>query len=577
MGVGTITRRMDSVLDGLDKSFKSLYTIEDFERKIEALKGSEGKSSRPSVLASLFEMFDICNIEYKRGENTEYYQQLVLDANFPSFNEIEDKMIFSLYSIYEEYPTPEEYMSRIVHRLSKDDYCTSDSLRVRILKRFIKYGDYLSDAGYGGKNYIKNYEKAKTEKKCSTEEIVQNLDDGVFDVLKTASKPQKKPEGKFGLLKLADDLASGKFRTGGATKKGLYLFAMVYEMSYYSGNGDEIINYETDIEKNLFRDYYCNNLMRYITREYEGQLCEYEPDPSGQGINYKNFAEIIYIYFISKDIPPQTKIALATRMMGRVQRRANDNDIRSGSRKDNNTSVFRNRMYKGDNNSYLFSEDIINLNEVDFEEFVATYYDCNTEIVQTDEKKAKIVGVMQVKTEQETAYEVYKRLIGKLEDIGTKLENCNYGLWFADVAALKRKAYNNICDRMLDIDPEKFKKFVNLLSGVNSFLGYCVDEKESNLSVAQEHTEPSRIKIKALHVADAKAITRTSLIVAYYYYYNAVHENTSSHRMENFQEMFMNFKTGIDELLEEAYYQPLNGKSIFDVLVAFSSYAYLNI
>ena len=51
------------------------------------------------------------------------------------------------------------------------------------------------------------------------------------------------------MLKLADDLSDGKFRSGGATRKGLYLFAMVYGMTYCPGgeNSGELFDYETDI------------------------------------------------------------------------------------------------------------------------------------------------------------------------------------------------------------------------------------------------------------------------------------------------------------------------------------------
>ena len=95
-------------------------------------------------------------------------------------------------------------------------------------------------------------------------------------MLNNATKEQRRPDGTYGLIKLADDLALGKFRTGGSTKKGLYLFAMVYNMTYYPGetkNSKNIrmFNYDSDIEKNLFRDYYCNNLIRFITKSYKGR------------------------------------------------------------------------------------------------------------------------------------------------------------------------------------------------------------------------------------------------------------------------------------------------------------------
>ena len=118
---------------------------------------------------------------------------------------------------------------------------------------------------------------------------------------------------------------------------------------------------------------------------------------------------------------------------------------------------------------------------------------------------------------------------------------------------------------------------MELLLGINNFIGYTVDETVSSQNSEQEWNEPSKMKTKALYVESPAAVTRTSIIVAYYYYYNAVHENDADDRWKNFEEVFNNFKRDIDPKLEAAYYQPLSGKNIFDVLVTFSSYAYLNV
>ncbi len=39
------------------------------------------------------------------------------------------------------------------------------------------------------------------------------------------------------------------------------------------------------------------------------------------------------------------------------------------------------------------------------------------------------------------------------------------------MAAFKKKGYENICDRKMDIDSEKFDEFMDLLFGINSFVG----------------------------------------------------------------------------------------------------------
>ena len=569
---GTITRRMDSVLDGLQSEFRSLCDKADFEGKIEALKKAGDKSDRSSKLRKLFDMFDMCGIEYERGKDNAYYEELVRNADLPSVSEIEDRMLLALFSIYEDYPSPEDYMKRIIDRLCyEEDGWENDALRLRILKQFIKYGNYLADAGYSGRKTICDYVKEKTGQKITDEIVLAELDDGIFDGLETATKAQKKPDGKFGLLKMADDLASGKFRAEGATKKSLYLFAMVYGMTYYSGDEDtaEIIDFRTDIETNLFRDYYANNLMRFISDVYRGRLCEFEVDPSGQGINYKNFAEMIYLYYISKDCSPQDKIRLSSEMIKRVQ----DSQLKQGKL---GTDAIGGTVFYRD----LFCEDILSKPESEFEEFICENYDCDTYAGSYETKdgtKDQKIGSIQMETEQNSAFAEYQAILKALVKRGVALENCNYGLWFTDVAAFRKKGYENLCDRIAEIDREKFSEFMELLLGINNFIGNTVDETVSSQNSEQEWNEPSKMKTKALYVESPAAVTRTSMIVAYYYYYNAVHENDADDRWKNFEEVFNNFKRDIDPKLEAAYYQPLSGKNIFDVLVTFSSYAYLNV
>lgn len=586
--MGTITRRMDAVLSGLEDEFKSLCSIGDFKAQLEALKKAGTNSDRPSKLSRLFDMFDSCGIAYERGRDNAYYEELVKNAALPDSSEVEDRMLYALYTRFSEYPSPENYMERMVNKLcSAEDGWENDTLRVRILKQMVKYGNYLKDAGFGGEKVICDYVKRKIGRKPSNEEVLNDLDDGIFDGLDTATKQQKKPDGKFGLLKAADDLAGGKFRSEGATKRNLYLFAMVYGMTYYAGEkvgkNVEIPDFKTDIETNLFRDYYANNLMRFLSEVYRKKLCEYELDPSGQGINYKNFAEMIYLYYIAKDCSPQDKIKKSSEMIKRVQ----DKQFKQGKpdlEREEGSTVFYRGLFQNEQADDLFSEDILNLPAEEFEEFLCRHYDCDTFTGSYETKKGMVdgkIGVFQLGTEQNSAFREYKAILQDLtellEEKGLSLENCNYGLWFADIAAFQKKGYENICERIPDIDRDKFDEFMELLLGLNSFMGYTVDEEISEQNGEQEWTELSKRKTKALFVPSAGSMTRTSLIVAWYYYYNALHENDGKGKWKNFEELFNNFKKGIDVRLETAYYQPLSGKNIFDVLVVFSSYAYLNI
>lgn len=563
----TITRRLDAVLNGLEEEFSSFCTREDVESALAAVKKTRGRSDRPSKLRKLFDLLDKRGIPYERGHDDAYYEELVKNAPLPSFSEMEDEMVYALFSQYEKYPAPEDYMKRIVDRLCKpEDGWEADTLRLRILKQFIKYGAYLSDAGYGGRAAVRKYVKGKTGVgKLGDELVLSELDDGIFSCLADATAEQLKPRGSYGLLKVADDLASGKFRVEGATKKSLYLFAMVFNMSYYAGDGSGTAIYDpdTDLETNLFRDYYTNNLLRFLTDVYRENRAGFERDPSGQGINYKNYAEMIYLYYIAGDYEPWEKIRLSGEMIERVRKRKAESPSGSTPPEDErSTGFFR----------QLFSEDILSLPEEEFEEYIVLHYDCGTE-----EGKRFSVSPLLVNAEQNSAFAAYRTVLQKTENLGVPPENCNYGLWFTDVAAFKKQGLENICHRRPEIDREKFEAFTELLLAANDFLGHTVDESVSTQSAEQEQTALSTAKTRALYVSAPGAITRTSLLVAYYYYYNALHESEADEKWKSFSEVFNDFKAGIDPLLDSARYQPLSGKNIFDVLVVFSSYAYMNL
>lgn len=554
---GTITKKMNDVLDDLQKEFKSMYTAEDFEAKMRAVENAGGRSDRASKLRKLFDMFDDCGVAYERGRDDAYYKELIRSVDFPDFLDIEARMLKALYSQYKKYPSPEEYMLRIVNRLSdKDDAWTGDTLRLRVLKQFIKYGRYLSDAGYGGKRTITNYVKARLGKAPTEAQVLALIDDGVFSFLDTATKAQKKPEGTYGLLKLADDLAGGKFRASGATKKGLYLFAMAYGMTYYSGNtrDGEILDRRTDLETNLFRDYYSNNLMRYISAAYQGKQCEFEANPSGQGINYKNFAEIIYLYFISQNIEPSKKIRLSSEMIRRVQKAEFKKGVPEPSQ-NQDTAYYRGLAFRDAQDNSL-CEDILSLSAEDFEQFVCEHYDCDTYSGTHDTNNGPVddsISEMQIEADQKTAYGIFTKILEKIEKLNIALNTCRYGLWFTDVEAFRKKELSGIERRLTGIDEEGFDDFIELLRWANSHIVLAFDK------------------------VSARNVTRTSVLVAYYYYYNALHEQDDHAQWKSFTELFNSFKNEADVYLKDAGYQELSAKNILDVLVVFSSYAYLNI
>lgn len=648
----TITRRLNSIKQ---EFFKALLSRKDFKTKLELLKQAN-PSEFHTVCASLCDMFDAVEIKYDKdrvaylcelildGKLSEYeetkkqciayFEKIVQKEGLSDFEDLEKKMLDILFEKFSDYPEPSEYMKRIVDRCSNpDDGWEKDSLRLRVLKQFIKYGNCLvyqtecdgkskKVSVYGWEKRILTYANAKKqdqEEKKGRKKITEPfnavafVDEGIFteydsviqelqeqlhriqqseslnacrkevaelkkqkkqlekaknkttetdELLNVVKAQLKKAEAqlkeeekslnrakqklkdekkKYGLVRLADDLASGKFTAAGVTKRDLYLFAVVFDMTYYcpnkTENSEAIVKYDTDIEKNLFVDYYTNNLMRFITKSYNGKLSGVEVDPSGQGINYKNFAEMVFIYYIAKNLPPIEKIRNIYEMIKRLE-----NSTQNHNKPDSKgTGYFRE----------IFTEEILEYSDKEFEAFVGIHYNCRL----TDENGRKLnKSEFQLQTNQNTAFEVYCELIDAMTNLNEPVsrKNSNYGLWITEVSTLN-ESQNSSLANVIAGDSEKRKSFITLLKRINSFMEFESFVKE-----------------------DSDTITRTAIVVAYYYYYNT--RNSCIGVKKNLQEVYNDYTnniTGLNAILLEAHMQPISDKNIFDLVVIFSSYAYL--
>ncbi len=556
------------------------------------------------VLRSLFDMLDGCGLAYETGQGLSYYENLIgsyeKEGRISSFPELEDRMLLILFEKYDAFPAPDDYMKKIVDRLGgESEEEKEDSLRLRILKRFLQYGNGLADAGYGGSAYIRKYMKEQRGLKGAVKDVslsdpdnLKVLNDSVFDVLETAGKDKNKTT--YALLKAADDLAGGKFREAGATKKLLYFFAMVYNMTY--DRGGDTYDPVTDFEKNLFSDYYTNNFMRYLSEGYRNQNAGgFEQDPSGAGINYKNLAEVTYLYYLCQDMPASEKIRRSTDMIRRVQDAGKGRDEKTLPEGKMRTADYR-RYFKGGGSAAFSStgadgraalRNKLDLSEEEFADFLKNEYPYESG------------NILKAGAEQQTACQVYQGIVtGLKEEVAKKqreieqmmqesrnsdpeeddpsrlllvgalsedllrapdapdsgLEASLDEVWFLHLVREKEKTVRRLVRDHPEkkIDPAKLAEFMDLLDRFNEYLSRTPGEGVS-----------------------AKNVTRNKMITAYYYLYNEMHEDDSPNAGKTFREVFEEFHQGLDPLLEAAYYPPLSSKNIFDVLVCFTAYVAL--
>lgn len=130
----------------------------------------------------------------------------------------------------------------------------------------------------------------------------------------------------YSLMQIVDDLANAKFSNKGKTREYLYVFAIAFDMtssgyteySYAAASGThELKNKEdprkiTDIQKNLFYDYYADNIVNNISKisgmdskSSKGSIID------GYGINRKNFAEVAFLWSLNQNGTPLEKLKMA--------------------------------------------------------------------------------------------------------------------------------------------------------------------------------------------------------------------------------------------------------------------------
>lgn len=110
-------------------------------------------------------------------------------SDITTFDEVEDSMLIELYSKHKEYPSLENYLKRIINRNCDDkDDGQNDTLHIWAHNQIIKFGDYLTDAGFGGRNVICDFVKDKIGKKPNDRDALTYLGDEVFSLLGTVAK-----------------------------------------------------------------------------------------------------------------------------------------------------------------------------------------------------------------------------------------------------------------------------------------------------------------------------------------------------------------------------------------------------
>lgn len=559
-----MTERLYDAMEPFSKTFNIPYCDEDFYQALAAFADSD-RSNESKCRDDLKKMLRSCGYtgDLPAGKSYVSYRELVLDLirkkDIKTSDQISQQVrgiCEMLFKEYKDFPTPAAYMQRLVDRLcNPDDPWQNDTLRLRILKQFIKYGGCLTPIkGCNQKALCAYVAQQKGVESITGKELLAALNDGsltddVFSLLRTASDDDIKE--KYRLLVMADRLASGNFVRSGGTKQDLYLFAICFHMNYAAHPGSSIARDTHDIEHHLFTDYYAANVLIYISDAYRQDPDNTVVDPIGTTINFKNYAEMVYLYYICKPMDPAQKVKSAVAMIRTLQRAAKElpADRKTSDELPGATIKLKNRFLANPVDGPL------SLPEDQFVQFLLANYNCSAVhgspfIVNSGANTAKEKYIAIVQRLQAKAADLagnYKG-IPELEDAVYR-----YGLFFDE-------AYSQSIGSEPAPDDNR-RDFLTILHQVNKKL--LKDE--------------SLIKNCNPDTVDAEQITRTKLLAALYYDFNDKHAGTKGIRYGfSFQQHFHQFTEEIDKVLVECNFTPFNHKNLLDMLLLYSSYVCIN-
>lgn len=500
-----------------DVALQSFYSREEGLALFMKMAEQRGTSGYIHRKKELVERLKLAGIRCSMSDEDEYLKERV--GKLPKAESMERRLMDILYGVYKGAMMPAQQIEQLVRRLGRPEY-QSGSVRLAIVKQFLVNTTWHTKAiaedirsRYGNSDYdFKN-----------PETLAQLADEALFGVLE---KPLTKDEKRrYTLLRVADDLATGRFRSNGGTRTALYMFAFAFEMSVFIDPDNDKYDPDRDIEKNLFFDYYGNCLLRFISEDYEKHSSDYEAEPSGEGINYKNFAEAIYLYYLGRtDLEPAKRLRRANNLIDECVRYAEDHecihaDVDLGfSMTDRYTYIYRD----------LYLVRIRSMPEEELVEFI-----CDNYIVGTRSSSAARIAM---DSEMNTAAFHFRK------NLANALDGPFAGSVLTEISVEESKRQ---MQALCSYNDEKFSKLIDKLCDM----------------------------LFEVYEADARNVSRSHLIALAFENFM----NDQGLVGISMSELYREFCGKLNPILEDSRYQPICDTNIFDMFVVLLLYRNLNI
>ena len=579
------------------KKIKSLYDKEffsknDLQSMLNHLRYAEN-SEKPQLKKEIKSRLDTLGfpVTPKDDENTdtelEQIRKKVSQAlsSYAWSNSIRNDIIHTLYHTFQQYAAPADFLLRLVEAHEPKDEKTGESifqgqkLRLRLLKMAASTLLDLPNKSMFRKNYhglrcIKSY---CSEHYCKKENlslrelkfsILLHLDDHIFDNLTNASIDETRRNGKYGLLRVCDNLEKGYFDD--KTREDLFFFAVAYQFSA-----------EECIER-LFEEYYINNLLACISDEADSGIL-----PDGHGIHQKNYQDIVWLYYInwqSNDAENLTPKETLEKIETALEELKGDTTYRSSHKTSENTAYYADILY----------DVIFHIEEEQILDFIKCHYDCSGKVQQTA-SAIQDAEFMKTKLSLDSGFtflssDIIREANGIIWESSLKSDEFNS---IAEQEEQRSRAFTiaeqkeqrNRAFTIAEQEEQRSKAFKRFVDDVKSILIQsnccsfsCEKGETEEYTKRMEHdtrrfckmfyhairymTNPQRNNVNP---------TRTDVLAHYHAYYNQ--KNKGKHK--NFSEVWKDYThriTGLDQYLNDANFIPMSEKNIIDMMCVLSSY-----
>lgn len=556
-----ITIRAERIEREVQEIFQHLYQRSDLIALLRRVENAS-LSARPSRLQTLVELLRSLGADCEGGRELGYYRTVIESLDLPEDDEaLNVKVLRTLHEIYRSYPTPEQFMERIVRSLAPDAF-PADSVRLIVLRRFVETVNVKENTHY----YCKALGNDPSK-----------LDESVFDALNSNDAPR--------LIVAANDLAKGVYAETASSKEQLFLLAFAFGMRFYPDTAAPEYDVARDVEKNIYEDYYCDNLTRYISSEPRFAASLLDNEPRGTGLNFKNFVDVSFVYYLDRvDLTPRERVEGFYRTIERVKKTwLKDHTAFSPQLKERYLAdVDDKETGRTVMNRELVIDEMLSLTEEAFEQALLENFFCDLRYIYTSRTTGATGigtrGLFEEEFATDSPYRMYcenRDIIRdtiqlphdvSLEDIDRRRMNGNE----ESMRAMSRTSLGQAYERMLELEGNMptLDRFRTVFAEDDPFWAV--------LNSVADRLEP----YAAMSVPSGALMTRTKLIAVYYHRYclECMQDDYTRKGDDwlNFSEFFSDFTTCINTYLELAGYALFSPKSIYDMLVVLFTYCTIN-